>query len=380
MAGKILIVDDIPANLRLLSQILLDRGYEIRAAANGMRALASIETDPPDLLLLDIRMPGMDGFDVCQRIKQNPRFRDIPVIFISALDDIEDKMSAFSAGGVDYITKPFQIEEVIARVETHLSLRSLQQHLQEANRRMEQELQLAAVVQASMMRRHMPQIPGWQLAVNLTPAKMICGDFFDAFRLPDGRIAFLIADVVDKGVGAALYMSMSCALLRTYIMEHPANPEQVFKIVNDRILEDTATEEFVSVFTGILHPESGEIIYSNAGHNPPLLARAAQPNKVELLARTGTVLGILEDQVWQQEKIQLAAGDLLVLYTDGVPDAENEAREFFGMQRFTDCINAHRADTPEELQRALMDAVKSFTGSAEQFDDIALLILKRDAV
>lgn len=373
-----MVVDDIPANLRLLTQILLDRGYDIRAAANGARALASIETDPPDLLLLDIRMPGMDGFEVCLRMKENPRFKDIPVIFISALDDIEDKMSAFSAGGVDYITKPFQIEEVIARVETHLALRRLQQHLQEANRRMEQELQLAAVVQASMMRRHMPQIPGWQLAVNLTPAKMICGDFFDAFRLPDGKIAFLIADVVDKGVGAALYMSMSCALLRTYIMEHPINPERVLRIVNDRILEDTATEEFVTVFLGILDAASGEIIYSNAGHHPPLLVRAGQPEKIELLARTGTVLGILEDQTWGQGKIQLSAGDTLVLYTDGVPDAENEAREFFGMQRFTDCVSAHQAEAPEDIQRALMDAIKSFTGPAEQFDDIALLILKRN--
>ena len=379
MVDKILIVDDIPANLRLLSQILHERGYDVRAVSSGSRALASIETDPPDLLLLDIRMPGINGYEVCLQLKEKPQLQDIPVLFISALDDIEDKMTAFSSGGVDYITKPFQIEEVIARVETHLSLRKLQRRLQEANQRMAAELQLAATVQASMMRRHLPSIPGWQLAVNLTPAKMICGDFFDAFRLADGKIAILIADVVDKGVGAALYMSMSCALLRTYVMEYPANPEQVFKVVNDRILADTATEQFVTVFLGILDPLSGELLYSNAGHNPPLLLRNDPEESLELLDNTGTVLGILEDQVWYPRTARLNPGDLLVLYTDGIPDAENEAGSFFGMERLMDCVRAQRRESAEDVQHALVAAIDSFTGSAEQFDDIAMLILKREA-
>ena len=130
---NILLVDDSPANLRLLSQILGEHGYGVRAVTSGPRALASVELTPPDLILLDIRMPEMDGFEVCQQLKANPRTADVPILFISALDDIQDKMRAFSAGGVDYITKPFQLEEVIARVETHLALRRLQRNLQDAN-------------------------------------------------------------------------------------------------------------------------------------------------------------------------------------------------------------------------------------------------------
>lgn len=129
--ASVLIVDDTPANLRLLSQILTEHGYLARPVLSGAQALAAAQSTPPDLILLDIRMPGMNGYEVCQRLKADERTRDIPVLFISALSDAEDKVKAFSTGGVDYITKPFQLEEVLARVQTHLTVRSLQRHLQQ---------------------------------------------------------------------------------------------------------------------------------------------------------------------------------------------------------------------------------------------------------
>ncbi len=131
LRGNILIVDDTPENLHILSDMLAVRGYEVWPALNGHTALASAEAAPPDLILLDIMMPGMNGFEVCKRLKANPQTCDIPVIFITALNEAMDKVRAFSVGGVDYITRPFQIEEVLARVETHVALRRAQQRLQE---------------------------------------------------------------------------------------------------------------------------------------------------------------------------------------------------------------------------------------------------------
>ena len=131
--SDILIVDDTPANLRLLSQMLTERGYKVRAVLSGPQALMAAQAAPPDLILLDIRMPEMDGYEVCQRLKTGEQTRDIPVLFISALSETEDKIKAFTAGGVDYITKPFQFEEVLARVQTHLALRNLHRQLQAAN-------------------------------------------------------------------------------------------------------------------------------------------------------------------------------------------------------------------------------------------------------
>lgn len=130
--ADILIVDDTPANLRLLTKILADKGYRTRPVTNGMRAIAAALAGPPDLILLDIGMPEMDGYQVCEQIKSHEQTRDIPIIFISALSSTEDKVKAFQAGGVDYITKPFEVEEVLARVKTHLALRSLSKDLEQS--------------------------------------------------------------------------------------------------------------------------------------------------------------------------------------------------------------------------------------------------------
>ena len=132
--GTILIVDDIPENVSILSRILANRGYSIQSADNGAQALTQALSTKPDLILLDINMPETDGVETCRRLKQDDRTRDIPVIFVSALNGVEDKVKAFQAGGVDYIPKPFEWEEVQARVETHLAILQLRVQLQSANR------------------------------------------------------------------------------------------------------------------------------------------------------------------------------------------------------------------------------------------------------
>ena len=320
---NILIVDDAPANLRVLSRMLSDQGYQVRPVLDGKLALAAAGAEPPDLILLDVRMPHMSGYEVCKHLKADEQTRDIPVIFISALDEIQDKVQAFAAGGVDYITKPFQLEEVLARVQTHLSLRKLQKQLQDANKKLEQELTLAGKVQASFLPRELPHIPNWDLAVTLEPASETSGDFYDISRLPNGRLGILMADVVDKGVGAALFMALSWTLFRTYAAEYPAQPEMVLTAANRRILLDTDASQFVTVFYGILDPATGSMVYCNAGHVPPYVISPQEPGDVRELIRTGLPLGIFEDRAWEQAAVQLAPGDVMVLYTDGVTDAEN---------------------------------------------------------
>ncbi len=138
--GDILIVDDTLENLKLLSAMLTKRGYKVRAVRNGLHALQAVKTAPPDLILLDIMMPDMDGYEVCQRLKEDESTRDIPVLFISALGETGDKLKGFAVGGVDYVTKPFQAEEVLARVCTHLTLRHLMRQLQQANAELAQRI------------------------------------------------------------------------------------------------------------------------------------------------------------------------------------------------------------------------------------------------
>jgi phosphoserine phosphatase RsbU/P len=373
-AADILVVDDTPANLRLLTQILVEHGYRVRAVTSGARALDSAQASPPSLILLDIRMPEMDGFEVCEQLKADERTRDIPVIFISALDAVEDKVRAFHMGGVDYIAKPFQIGEVLARTETHLALRRLQEELREKNRRFERELALAGQIQASFL-PPVPDIPGWKIAARLIPSRETSGDFYDFVPLPGGRWGIVVGDVADKGAGAALFMALSWSLIRTYLVEHLSAPARALELVNRRILQDTLTTEFVTAFLGVLDPAAATLAYGNAGHCPALLVRAG--GDVAWLDRTGMALGVVEEEAWEESRISFQAGDLLVLYTDGVTEAPNPQGKLFRSQRLQSVVReCMRAGPVEILERVLAD-VMAFTQDRHIRDDIALIVLKR---
>jgi sigma-B regulation protein RsbU (phosphoserine phosphatase) len=380
---NILIIDDTPANLRLLSQMLAQQGYRVRPVPDGALALAAVQADPPDLILLDIRMPGMDGYQVCERLKGEAQTREIPILFISALDATQDKVRAFTVGGVDYITKPFQVEEVLARVKTHLALRELQKRLQDANDKMAQELALAGEVQASFLPRELPRVIDWQLSAALKPARATSGDFYDFIALPDGRVGILVADVSDKGAGAALYMALSCTLIRTYAAQFPEQPELVLSAVNRRILRDTSANQFVTVFFGVLDPGRGRLVYANAGHPPPYHVSASAEGVRELVG-TGIPLGVFQDQGWGQEVLQVDRGETVLFYTDGITEACNSEGALFGEERLLESVKAalspvgSQRPTARGVQEAILRDVHAFLGDASQSDDIALTVLMRE--
>ena len=375
--GDILIVDDTPANLRLLSQMLSEDGYNVRAVTSGARALDSINIARPHLILLDIKMPDMDGYEVCEQLKADEKTSHIPVIFISALDDIDAKIRAFQSGGVDYITKPFQLEEVLARTKTHLEMQNLQKRLREANRKFEWELQLAGRVQTNFLPTEIPNIAGYEIAMKLKPARETSGDFFDIFPLAEGKFSFTVADVVDKGVGAALFMVYSWSLMRTYTSELYQNPSEVMRRVNQRIMVDTIGDQFVTVFFSVLDPPSGIFRYSNAGHTPPIHWTSNNNNHVNELKATGTVLGLFEDHSWEQAEIKIEPGDILVLYSDGIPDAQNEQGLFFDQERLFDSIGRRVTESANNICEGVLADVADHIGNALQVDDIVIMVIVR---
>ena len=375
-SADILLVDDTPDNLRLLTQTLSEHGYQVRAVTSGQRAVESAQSSPPDLVLLDIRMPEMDGIMVCERLKQDPRTRDIPVIFISAIDEIEDKVRAFAAGGVDYVTKPFQVEEVLARTQTHLALRRLQRRLEEVNQRFERELLLAAKMQASFLPRGMPEIPGWELAADLRPARETSGDFYSLFRLPQGRIGILIADVVDKGVPAALLMAMSLSIISAHAEDSSDAPDQVLRKASASLIRHVGGGQFVAVFYGVLQPSTGRLTYCNAGHPAPILIRCGDSPR-ENLALSGPPIGLIEDAEWTLGETEIARGECLVLFTDGVTDAESPAGDFFDRHRLEALLAAGAPRSATQLTSAILAEVETFVAGAPQFDDMALMVVRR---
>jgi sigma-B regulation protein RsbU (phosphoserine phosphatase) len=253
----------------------------------------------------------------------------------------------------------------------------------DANERMARELSLAWEVQSSFLPRKVPEIPGWLLSATLKPAREASGDFYDFVSLPDGRLGIVMADVSGKGAGAALYMALSCTLMRTFVQHHPAEPDLVLNAVNRRILADTSAHEFVTVFYGILDPVTGKLVYSSGGHCPALHFHARDGGDVHRLIRTGIPLGIFQDKTWKQETAQLGPGDLLVLYTDGITEAYVEPPWLFGEERLLQSVQTTLRAAgpqrlrPQEIQDRILADVSGFVGGAPQSDDIALVILVR---
>ena len=241
------------------------------------------------------------------------------------------------------------------------------------------ELQLAGEIQTSFLPRFIPEVAGWQITVTLEPARDASGDFYDFIQLPDGRIGLLMADVAGKGIGAAMYMAMCSTLIRCYALEYGLNPARVLAAANTRILADTHTNWFVTVFYGVLDPYTGILTYCNAGHNPPFLWHATNNGHAHALTRTGLPLGVLADLTWGQQQVDMASGDVLVLYTDGITEAQDEDEDLFGEKRLQRVVAANLGRAAEVIEFKLIAAVEDFVGDAPQFDDIALMIVTREA-
>jgi serine phosphatase RsbU (regulator of sigma subunit) len=239
------------------------------------------------------------------------------------------------------------------------------------------ELRKARKVQESLLPANPPQLPGWDVAVLLEPAHETSGDFYDFLTLPDGNQGMVIADVTDKGTSAALFMALSRSLWRTFAINHPVEPEKVMAETNQRIVEDTHGGLYITLLYGILNPQKAEFTYCSAGHHPALLMRA-KDGSVEELERTGIPLGVMEEATWKREMVSIEPGDALVLYTDGITDAENTSEEFYGLERLREVLSRQGGKKAEEIRDALREEVRHWVGKAAQFDDITLMVLVRE--
>jgi energy-coupling factor transporter ATP-binding protein EcfA2 len=241
-----------------------------------------------------------------------------------------------------------------------------------------QELALAGRMQVSLLPAALPEVSGWQFAATLRPARETSGDFYDFIRLPGGRLGLVVADVTDKGMGAALYMALSRTLIRTYAADHPDRPDLTLQLVSQRILADTQSGLFVTAFYGILDPHTGLLTYCNAGHPPPYLFGPDAGETPHPLPGRGMALGVVEDVTWGCTTIPIPPDSGLLLYSDGLADAENPAEERFGNDGIRRVIQAQPGRSAQELQEALLVEVQQFMNGRSQVDDTTLLIVRRE--
>ena len=373
---KILLVDDNATNLKVLMGTLEGRGYHLLIAKNGGSALKIVHKAAPDLILLDIMMPEMDGYEVCRRLKADPTTKEIPVIFLSALGDTKDKVQGLNLGAVDYITKPFQPEEVIARVNTHLTIYRLKREVQNKRDELERELQAVAEEQRNLLPHQLPQIEGLKLAAHYETSRYAGGDFYDIVQLPDNRWGFMMADAAGHSTRAAVLVAMTCAILRS-LPEPPLEPHNVLKSINKHLCK-LSDNNFITAIYMVYDGKSHMLSIARAGHPPPILYRPENRNAIELPCDGVFPMAIDDYEDVPLTKTKLQPGDRLLLYTDGISERFNPQGECYGVERL--CQKFAKACDHDVQNRItmIMEDVNQFADGLPADDDQALLVLTVD--
>jgi len=382
---RVLVVDDLDLNRDLLLRRVQRLGHEADVAVDGRDALAKLAQRDWDLVLLDITMPQMDGYETLRHIRADARWSRLPVVMVSAIDESDSVVRCLELGADDYLTKPFNPRVLQARVEASLAKKRLQDQQARLLAALSREMEMGQRIQQGFLPAALPALPGWSLAAFCRPARRVGGDFYDAFELPGGQCMLVVADVCDKGVGAALYMALFRSLLRITALQAAASepaPQTLRRSVtatNDYIAQVHGQENmFATAFVAVLDPQGGVLNYLNAGHEPPLLRRAGGPGSAEALRISGPALGLLAGQGWEVHRESLSAGDALLAFSDGLAEAL-DGPQAQPQHRLGLLLDAAQGRDAAMLTAAIDDELAGHAAGAMPGDDITVLALVRQA-
>lgn len=370
---RVLIVDDAKANLDILVEGLKGE-HKLSLAMNGEMALQIAARTPPDLVLLDIMMPGMDGYEVCRRMRQMPETADVPIMFLSSLEEVQNKTRGFEAGANDYLTKPFEMLEVKARVRSLLKAKAYSDAVKE---QIASELRVAREIQMGMLPHDFSafeQAYDVEFGAVLEPAREVGGDLYGVCAAAKDRLVVFLGDVSGKGLPASMFMVRAISLARL-LARDIAEPELILARLNDELSEDNPSFMFVTFICAVFDPASGKLVIANGGHCRPVLIRANE-SPCWAVKNLGTALGFDSGLEFERTEMTLHPGDTLVFYTDGVSEAFNPRDECYGDDRLIADTTALAGQSAPDLTTALLTRVHAFADSAPQSDDIAILTLK----
>jgi sigma-B regulation protein RsbU (phosphoserine phosphatase) len=371
---RVLVVDDVKTNVDILVEALKDE-YKVAVALSGEQALRAIERNPPDLVLLDIVMPDLDGYEICRRLRAADATRDLPVMFLSSLEDVKDKARGFEVGGNDYLTKPFEILEVKARVRSLLKAKNYADAVREAA---ERDLRISREIQTGLLPADIAsQVRGSGIEVEalLEPARQVGGDLFEVRRLADGRILVAVGDVSGKGIPAALFMAVAMTILRSMARQgHP--PEEILRQLNDELLTQNPRGMFVTMQCLLFDRAAQSVTCASAGHHG---AAHLVPNQAPRMVfpESGRVLGLMPAGPIPSETLRFQRGESLVLFTDGVSEAFDVEQELFGEPRLLAHLGASPGATAREITMGVLDAVRRHAAGAKQSDDVTVVAVRK---
>ncbi len=393
---KALVVGRAGAEAEALVRHVENEGYFVFAALQADEALARLRAARFDLVLLDVDVPGMGGAQFVEALRGDPELANLPLIAVSASDDMDAIEQCLERGADDYLPQLFGPAVLRARVNAALDRRRLRD-----NQKLRREMDVARNIQRDFLPESLPVARGVELEAALHPARQVSGDFYDAFQLPpSGNIMLVVGDVCDKGVGAALFMALFRSLIRasadpvgggaiqmiggrrTLVMQslEAATPADLLTRVagftNNYIARlHGRTNMFATVFLAVLDPVYGTLDYLNAGHEPALVI--APDGSTRELRPTGPALGMMPDSEFTAVGERLESGESLFVFTDGLVEARSPTGEVYGGERLRDVLRAHCTGSAAELVQGVVDALGAFSRQAEPHDDLTLLAAKR---
>lgn len=379
--ARLLVVDDNEMNRDLLSRRLRQEGHAVVTAVNGREALERIRSEAFDLVLLDVMMPEMDGYQVLEQLRTEQWLPRLPVIMISAVSELDSVVRCIELGATDYLPKPFNAVLLKARVAATLERKRLRDRERLHSQSMERELEIGRQIQATFFPDELPQPEGWEIGARFQPARQVAGDFYDAFPVRRGEgIGLVVADVCDKGVGAALFMALFRSLIRA-AAEETEEPDFAARVLaavvrtNDYISRThSRANMFATLFFGILDPATGSLVYVNGGHEAPMLRTVS--GQVRRLPPSGPAVGMLPGVSFTVREERLAPGDLLLLFTDGITEARDPDGVQYTEERLMGLLDMSGMSTS-----ALLDAIEksllAHVFQGEPSDDMTLMAVRR---
>ncbi|CAO3414760.1 PP2C family protein-serine/threonine phosphatase [Azospirillum endophyticum] len=378
--ARVLIVDDNRFNRHLLLALLERGGITlVEQAGDGQDALVLMDRFKPDLVLLDLMMPQMDGFELCRHLRADPRWRSLPVLVQSSLDRAEDRARAFAAGATDYVAKPINAEELLARVRIHLRKRAMLRDLERFHSRAESELEMARAMQARMLPdparlAELEGTTGIAVHAHFAPSSELGGDFWGIERLPDGRVSVYLVDFSGHGVGAALNTFRLDAICRQIGTDLP--PADFLAAVNRRLCGLLPTGQFATMLTGLIDPVAGMFHYASAGSTAPMMWHPGD-EAPRLGDGSGLPLGLLPSAVYDSRLLPMPPGARLFLYSDAAIEipaggSGHEVLEEYGLAT----LFARRLQDPDDA--ALLSGLLGDLAAAGPIDDdLTALLLTR---
>jgi sigma-B regulation protein RsbU (phosphoserine phosphatase) len=371
-AARVLIADDDPVSPRVLRQLLGNDGYQLEFVETGDAVLRAARALRPDLLLLDVNLPGMDGFDICRTLRGEPDVAELPIIMLTALTDRAARLQGIEAGADDFISKPFDQVELAARVRAVLRLNRYRR-AQEAYQ-LHQQMEMASAIQQQLLPRGVPGIRGLEIAARYRPAAQVGGDLYD-FIVRDGRLYTVAADVSGHGVASAIFMSNARSAIRT-LLDTTADIPLLAESLNARIVDDSGDSgTFISVVIASYDPGARCLGIVNCGHPEPVVVR--HDNRVETVKASAAPIGLMQPLGAMLAEVRLEPGDTVCFYTDGLVEAANAGREMFGRPRLEWTLRSAAGRSLDDVADALIAEVEEFHGERGLEDDLTLVLMRQ---